>query len=133
MQAETIASGTLIVLGLLAGYMLHLDALHNALMFAAALIAGTDIATRALISLRNRYISIELLVTIATVGALVIGEVWEAATVSNIHQNLAIALVTVAVLLVGVLLEEVHMAGGMLIHQASVLVVIINGMRLFRQ
>lgn len=82
MQAETIASGTLIILGLLAGYLLHLDAFHNALMFAAALIAGTDIATRALISLRNRYISIELLVTIATVGALVIGEVWEAAAVT---------------------------------------------------
>jgi Cd2+/Zn2+-exporting ATPase len=31
-----------------------------------------------------------------------------------------------------VLLKEVHMAGGMLIHQASVLLVIINGMRLMR-
>jgi Cd2+/Zn2+-exporting ATPase len=35
-------------------------------------------------------------------------------------------------LLAGVLLGEVHMAGGMLIHQASVLLVIINGMRLLR-
>jgi Cd2+/Zn2+-exporting ATPase len=29
-------------------------------------------------------------------------------------------------------LGEVHMAGGMLIHEASVLVVILNGMRLLR-
>jgi len=52
------------------------------------------------------------------------------ATVQNIRQNLAIALLTVTVLLAGVLLDEVHMAGGMLIHQVSVLVVIFNGMRL---
>jgi Cd2+/Zn2+-exporting ATPase len=54
------------------------------------------------------------------------------ATLRNIHQNVAIALVTVAALLAGVLLGEVHMAGGMLIHQASVLLVIVNGMRLLR-
>jgi len=32
-----------------------------------------------------------------------------------------------------VLLGSVHMAGGMLIHQLSVLVVIANGMRLLRK
>ncbi len=52
MQAETIASGTLIILGLLAGYLLHLDAFHNALMFAAALIAG---AGRALADCPRRF------------------------------------------------------------------------------
>ena len=36
------------------------------------------------------------------------------------------------VLLAGVLLGEVHMAGGMLVHQASVLLVILNGMRLLK-
>lgn len=50
----------------------------------------------------------------------------------NIRQNVLVALVTVSVLLAGVLLGEVHMAGGMLIHQASVLLVIVNGMRLLR-
>ena len=54
------------------------------------------------------------------------------ATLSNIRQNVAIALVTVAGLLAGVLLGEVHMAGGMLIHEVSVMVVILNGMRLLR-
>jgi len=50
----------------------------------------------------------------------------------NIRQNVVIALLTVSALLAGVLLKEVHMAGGMLIHQASVLLVIINGMRLMK-
>ena len=57
-------------------------ALRHGLMIAAALIAGSDIAWRAWHALRNRHISIELLVTIATVGALVIGEYWEAAAVT---------------------------------------------------
>ncbi|CAG0966216.1 hypothetical protein GPROT1_01203, partial [Gammaproteobacteria bacterium] len=39
-------------------------------------------AARAWNSLRSRHVSIELLVTIATAGALVIGEVWEAAAVT---------------------------------------------------
>ncbi len=56
--------------------------LYNIAMIAAAVIAGWDIAVRALVSLRNRYVSIELLVTIATLGALVIGEYWEAAAVT---------------------------------------------------
>ena len=35
-------------------------------------------------------------------------------------------------MLPGVFAGEVHMAGGMFIHQASVLLVILNGMRLMR-
>lgn len=53
-------------------------------------------------------------------------------TLRNIRQNVVIALLTVSVLLAGVLLGQVHMAGGMLVHQISVLVVIINGMRLLK-
>jgi Cd2+/Zn2+-exporting ATPase len=55
------------------------------------------------------------------------------ATLANIRQNVVIALLTVSGLLAGVLLGSVHMAGGMLIHQLSVLVVIVNGMRLLRK
>jgi hypothetical protein len=54
------------------------------------------------------------------------------ATLHNIRQNVVIALVTVFGLLAGVLLGEVTMAGGMFIHEASVLVVVLNGMRLLR-
>ena len=55
------------------------------------------------------------------------------ATLQNIRQNVVVALLTVSGLLTGVLLGSVHMAGGMLIHQLSVLVVIANGMRLLRK
>lgn len=51
---------------------------------------------------------------------------------NNIRQNVGIALVTVGALLIGVLFGQVHMAGGMFIHEASVLLVILNGMRLMR-
>ncbi len=54
------------------------------------------------------------------------------ATLRNIRQNVVIALLTVGGLLAGVLLGQVHMAGGMFIHELSVLVVILNGMRLLR-
>ena len=54
------------------------------------------------------------------------------ASLRNIRQNLVLALLTVGILLSGVLLGQVHMAGGMLIHEASVLIVILNGMRLLR-
>jgi Zn2+/Cd2+-exporting ATPase len=81
-QFELIASGVLILSGLAARYLLDAMTWHNGLMAAAAVIAGADIAVRAFNSLRNRHISIELLVTIATMGALVIGEVWEAAAVT---------------------------------------------------
>lgn len=81
-QFLVISSGTLILLSLAVGLVFSTTLLKEILMVAAALIAGADIASRAFISLRNKHISIELLVTIATVGALVIGEYWEAAAVT---------------------------------------------------
>lgn len=51
-------------------------------------------------------------------------------TLRNIHQNVAIALLTVGALLTGVFMGSVHMAAGMLIHELSVMLVILNGMRL---
>ena len=81
-EVETILSGALILAGLAARYFFQALPLHNVLMTIAAVIAGAGIAVRAWNSLRHRHISIELLVTIATVGALAIGEVWEAAAVT---------------------------------------------------
>ncbi len=78
----TLTSGSLILLGLGADFFFDWRSVYNAAMIIAALIAGWDIATRAFASLRNKHISIELLVTIATAGALVIGEYWEAAAVT---------------------------------------------------
>src|SRR5690554_6653097 len=56
--------------------------LTNALWLFAAVVAGTEIALRAFAALRVRSFSIELLVTIAAVGALFIGEYWESAAVT---------------------------------------------------
>jgi Zn2+/Cd2+-exporting ATPase len=52
------------------------------------------------------------------------------ATFTNIKQNTFFAVGIVFVLLAGVLLGSVHLASGMFIHEASVLIVILNGMRL---
>lgn len=53
-------------------------------------------------------------------------------TVSVMRQNIAIALITVVVLLVGVFAGGVTMSIGMLVHEGSVLIVILNAMRLLR-
>ena len=81
-QALAGISGGLILAALAAGYLFPTLPLQDALMVAAALVAGQDIALRAWHSLRSRHVSIELLVTIAAGGALVIGEYWEAAAVT---------------------------------------------------
>lgn len=54
------------------------------------------------------------------------------ATVRNMKQNTVIAVGTVIILLIGVLLGKVFLASGMLIHELSVLVVILNAIRLVR-
>ncbi len=81
-QAITLTSGALIIAALAAGHLFALGTLRDGLMFVAAIIAGWDIAQRAFFALRHRHVSIELLVTIATIGALAIGEYWEAAAVT---------------------------------------------------
>ena len=52
------------------------------------------------------------------------------ATVRIMQQNMAIALGTVAILIAGVFLNFVHLASGMLVHEISVLLVILNALRL---
>ena len=54
-------------------------------------------------------------------------------TVAVMRQNIAIALLTVLALMAGVFAGGVTMAIGMLVHEASVLVVIGNAMRLLRR
>ena len=55
------------------------------------------------------------------------------ATARNMKQNIVIAIGVVLVLLGGVLFSEwVNMSVGMLVHEASILAVILNGMRLLR-
>ncbi|PTG21756.1 heavy metal translocating P-type ATPase [Staphylococcus chromogenes] len=53
-------------------------------------------------------------------------------TMSILKQNIAIALMTVVLLLIGILLGGVNLAIGMFAHEVSVLIVILNAMRLIR-
>ncbi len=52
------------------------------------------------------------------------------ATVNNMKQNIYFAIAVAAMLLAGVLLKTVNLALGMLVHEMSVLLVIINAVRL---
>lgn len=52
------------------------------------------------------------------------------AIVANVRQNLTFAVAVVLTLVAGVLFGRVHLASGMLVHEISVLAVILNGMRL---
>ena len=51
-------------------------------------------------------------------------------TVVNMKENIAIAIGTVLFLLIGLIFGYVYMASGMFFHELSILVVVINGMRL---
>lgn len=51
-------------------------------------------------------------------------------TVLTLYENIAIAVGTVVLLLIGLFAGYIHMSIGMLIHEASILVVILNAMRL---
>ena len=51
-------------------------------------------------------------------------------TVLNMKENIAIAIGTVLFLLIGLIFGYVYMASGMFFHELSILVVVINGMRL---
>lgn len=62
----------------------HAFTLANLLMLAAAVVAGYGIVIKAIRALTARLISIDLLVSIAAIGAVLIGNFWEAAAVTTL-------------------------------------------------
>jgi Cd2+/Zn2+-exporting ATPase len=76
----TVVSGTLLVLAYAAGELRYVD-LSSALWIVAAIAGGYQIAKSAITQLRYRVLGIQALVTVAAVGAMLIGEYWEAAVV----------------------------------------------------
>lgn len=60
----------------------HVFTLANAFMLAAAIVAGYGIVVKAVRALLVKFISIDLLVSIAAIGATLIGNFWEAAAVT---------------------------------------------------
>ena len=73
-----IISGLLIV----ASFLAPAGGWTDLLMVAAAVVAGWGIVVKAVRALTARVIGIDLLVSIAAIGAVVIGEYWEAAAVT---------------------------------------------------
>lgn len=79
---RVIISGILIILSFALKYLKIYPAILDAFMIAAAIVAGYSIALDAFRALRFRILGIEALVTVAVIGALIIGEYWEAAAVT---------------------------------------------------
>jgi len=76
-----ILTGILLVAGLILGWM-DVGVARDIFLLLATLVAGIPIMTKAIQSLRLKIFSIELLVTIAVIGAVIIGEYIESAAVT---------------------------------------------------
>lgn len=78
----TLISGILLLAAWLSYLMIPDNFLQNIFLLIATFLAGTPIAIKAINALRWKAFSIDLLVTIAVVGALIIGEYTESAVVT---------------------------------------------------
>ncbi|MGI6344933.1 MAG: heavy metal translocating P-type ATPase [Bacillota bacterium] len=75
-------SGVLIAVSYLLRQTIGYQPVTVIFMLASTIVAGTPIFFKAIGALRYRIVGIDALVTIAVVGALIIGEYWEAAAVT---------------------------------------------------
>ena len=82
--------------------------------------AGTDVAME----------TADVVLMSAELNKLIYGLGLSRATVRNMKQNIYFALIVAGVLLAGVLVKTVNLSLGMLVHELSVLLVIINAVRL---
>ncbi len=78
----TLISGILVAAAFASHYLLHNGPLAEGLMLAASIIGVLPIALQAYQALRVKVVSIDVLVTIAVIGALVIGNYEESAVVT---------------------------------------------------
>ena len=78
----TISIAVLIALSLISSYLLHFETIATVFMIVASIIGAIPVALHAFGALQNKVISIELLVTIAVIGAFIIGEYEESAVVT---------------------------------------------------
>lgn len=95
-------------------------ALATASVGVAMGVAGTDVAME----------TADVILMADTLDKLTHALKLSKTTIRNMKQNMVIAVGTVALLLAGVLTKNVNLASGMLIHELSVLVVILNAIRL---
>lgn len=78
----TVTIAILIAISLISKFLLHFEIAATIFMIAASIIGAIPIALHAFTALQNKVISIELLVTIAVIGAFIIGEFEESAVVT---------------------------------------------------
>ena len=78
----TISIAVLIALSLISSYLLHFETIATVFMIVASIIGAIPVALHAFTALQNKVVSIELLVTIAVIGAFIIGEFEESAVVT---------------------------------------------------
>jgi len=77
-----IISGLVILLSFVSGYLNFNPIVRDAFMIAAAFVAGYPIALNAFRAIKYGIVGIDALVTLAVIGALIIGEYWEGAAVT---------------------------------------------------
>ncbi len=77
-----ISSGSLILIAWLSKLLNFDPLIFDVSMVIASIIAGYQVAVNAYNTLKMKVVSINLLVTIAAIGAIIIGEYWEAAAVT---------------------------------------------------
>lgn len=77
-----VVSGVLILVSRIATGVFDAETIGAIAMTGAAVVAGTPIAVKAVRAAMARVVGIDLLVAIAAIGALIIGERWEAAAVT---------------------------------------------------
>ncbi len=75
-------SGVLVGLSLILRFTIGHSLITNIVMIASAIIAGAPILKNAIAAARYKVIGIDALVSIAVIGAMIIGEYWEAAAVT---------------------------------------------------
>lgn len=79
---RVLISGILVIISFILKNTIGQQLITNVVMIAATIVAGTPILKNAIVSLRYRVIGIDTLVSIAVIGAMIIGEYWEAAAVT---------------------------------------------------
>ncbi|MGQ2376679.1 heavy metal translocating P-type ATPase [Companilactobacillus zhachilii] len=78
----TASIAILIALSLFSGFVLKIETAATVFMIIASILGAIPVALHAFSALQNKVISIELLVTIAVIGAFIIGEYEESAVVT---------------------------------------------------
>ncbi|WP_130808036.1 heavy metal translocating P-type ATPase [Senegalia massiliensis] len=79
---RVLISGIAIVLSLILDRIVNSSLLPDILMIFAAFLSGYPIALNAIRALKYKILGIDALVTLAVIGALIIGEYWEAGAVT---------------------------------------------------